>query len=62
MDWALIPAGVLGLMGVLLVGFTGDRIGIVGPIVLIMAGGFLAFRALAVRRTRLGERTAASDH
>jgi len=50
MNWALIPAGVLGLMGVLLIGSTRNLIGIVGPLVLIVAGGFLAFRSLAARR------------
>jgi hypothetical protein len=49
MDWALIPAGVMGLMGVMLVGFLSNRIGIIGPLVLIVAGAFLAFRALVTR-------------
>jgi hypothetical protein len=50
MTWALIPAGVLGLMGVLLLAFTQSMVRIIGPLALIVAGGVLVARALTARR------------
>ncbi|PKO23479.1 MAG: hypothetical protein CVU38_03765 [Chloroflexi bacterium HGW-Chloroflexi-1] len=46
LSWALIPAGVLGIMGVLLVAAAGNLIGWIWPAALILSGGYLVFRTL----------------
>jgi hypothetical protein len=50
MRWAFIPAGILSLMGVLLVAAAGEMINIVLPAFLILLGIFLVFRTLVPRR------------
>lgn len=49
MKWAWIPAGVLGLMGVIFGAFSGSLMAYVVPIVLIAIGGVLIFRTIAKR-------------
>jgi hypothetical protein len=49
MVWAWIPAGILGLMGLLLMAATGSMIGYLWPLVIIVAGGFLILRTVLGR-------------
>ena len=49
MAWAWIPAGVLALMGLLLMAAAGNLIGYLWPLVIILAGGFLILRTLLGR-------------
>ena len=44
MRWALIPAGVLLLMGVIFMGSAFSALEIIGPAVLVLAGLYLIFR------------------
>jgi hypothetical protein len=44
MSWAWIPAGILALMGLLLMAAAGSLIGYLWPLVIIAAGGFLILR------------------
>lgn len=46
MSWALFPSGVLLAMALLGMAFTGEAVGIFWPVVMIVAGLFLAFRSL----------------
>jgi hypothetical protein len=50
MRWAFIPAGILSLMGVLIIAAAGEMINIVLPAFLILLGIFLVFRTLIPRR------------
>jgi len=50
MRWAWIPAGVLGIMGVLILVAAENLINYIWPIALILAGGFLIWRAFRSRR------------
>ena len=56
MRWALIPAGILLTMALVGMAFTGEVLGILWPLVLILAGLYLAYRAVRVPRR---EQTAA---
>jgi hypothetical protein len=49
MSWAWIPAGILALMGLLLMAAAGSLIGYLWPLVIIAAGGFLILRTLLGR-------------
>jgi hypothetical protein len=49
MSWAWIPAGILALMGLLLMAAAGNLIGYLWPLVIIAAGGFLILRTLTGR-------------
>lgn len=53
MTWAWIPAAILGLLGIIFGVFSGVFIGTfmayVTPLILILGGGFLLYRALANR-------------
>lgn len=49
MVWAWIPAGILGLMGLLLMAAAGSMIGYLWPLVIIAAGGFLILRTVLGR-------------
>jgi hypothetical protein len=49
MNWAWIPAGILALMGLLLMAAAGSLIGYLWPLVIILAGGFLILRTLLGR-------------
>lgn len=44
--WALIPAGVLGVMGIIFMIFGGEWANFVWPVALIVGGGFLLWRAI----------------
>ncbi len=46
MKWALIPAGILGVMGVLMMLSLGGLVNYVVPLALILAGGLLVARVL----------------
>lgn len=46
MKWALIPAGILAVMGVLMLLSLGGLVNYVAPLALILAGGFLVARVL----------------
>jgi len=50
MKWALIPAGVLGIMGLCIIAAAGNLIGWIWPATLILGGGYLIFRTVV--RTR----------
>jgi len=43
--WALIPAGILGLMGVIFLSLAGRLATIVWPVVLIVVGGYVLLRS-----------------
>jgi hypothetical protein len=49
MTWAWIPAGVLALMGLLLMAAADSLIGYLWPLIIILAGGFLILRTLLGR-------------
>jgi hypothetical protein len=49
MSWAWIPAGILALMGLLLMAAAGSLIGYLWPLVIIAAGGFLILRTFLGR-------------
>jgi hypothetical protein len=49
MSWAWIPAGILALMGLLLMAAAGNLIGYLWPLVIILIGGFLILRTLLER-------------
>jgi hypothetical protein len=56
MRWALFPAGVMLAMALLGMAFTGQVLGIVWPVVLILAGLLLATRAMrAPQRARIAQ-------
>jgi hypothetical protein len=44
--WAWIPASILGLMGLLILAAAGEMVGLLLPVVLILAGGYLLLRTL----------------
>jgi hypothetical protein len=46
MQWAIWPAGVLGILGVLLLAGAGGLAGYIFPLILLGAGGLLIFRAV----------------
>jgi hypothetical protein len=46
--WALFPAGILLIMALVGMASTGEVVGILWPIVLILAGLYLAYRAIRV--------------
>jgi hypothetical protein len=50
--WALIPAGVLIIMGLLLTAASASLINYIWPVVLILAGLFLVYNTLASRRVQ----------
>jgi len=50
MKWALIPAVVLLLMGVLIIAAAQDIMAYVWPLLIIVGGGFLIYRALVAGR------------
>jgi hypothetical protein len=50
MTWALIPAGVLAIMGLLFIMTLGGWINVIWPIALILVGAFVLFRAFVARR------------
>jgi hypothetical protein len=49
MTWAWIPAGILALMGLLLMAVSGNMINYFWPLIIIAAGGFLIIRNLLGR-------------
>ena len=49
LTWALYPAGILFLIGVLVVLGASNLINYVWPLVLLIAGGFVIYRALRKR-------------
>ena len=49
MQWAVYPAIVLGIMGALFLFGAGGIINILTPVAIILAGGYLIFRAIAKR-------------
>ncbi len=49
MTWAWIPAGILALMGLLLMAAAGSLMGYLWPLVIIAAGGFLILRTFLGR-------------
>ncbi len=49
MSWAWIPAGILGIMGIIFGAFSGAFMAYVTPIVLILGGGYLVVRSLVKR-------------
>ena len=48
MKWALIPAGIMAVMGVMLMLMVGNLINFIWPIVLIIGGGYLLLRAFVL--------------
>ena len=50
MRWAWIPAGILGLMGLLILVAAENLINYIWPTALIVSGGFLIWRAFRVRK------------
>jgi hypothetical protein len=44
--WALIPAGIMGIIGLLLLVAGGNMVGLVIPFILIASGGIIVLRAL----------------
>ena len=49
MQWAWIPAGVLGIIGIAFGAFSGSLMAYAVPVILIGVGGFLIFRTLLGR-------------
>jgi len=49
LTWALIPAGILGIIGVMLLLSLGGMINYVWPLVLIVAGGLILLRTMRSR-------------
>ena len=49
MTWALIPAGIMGVMGLLLLAASSSLLGYLWPLALIAGGGYLVLRALMRR-------------
>lgn len=49
MSWAWIPAGILALMGLLLMAAAGNLIGYLWPVLIIAAGGLLILRTVLGR-------------
>jgi hypothetical protein len=49
MKWALIPAGVLMVMGLLITASAADLLQFIGPVVLILVGLYLLFRVFKPR-------------
>ena len=47
--WALIPAGILAVMGVLMTLTLGGMVNYIWPVALIIGGGFMLWRALRPR-------------
>ena len=47
LQWALIPAAVLALMGFLMIATSGNLIGLIVPVGLVVAGAYVVVRALA---------------
>jgi hypothetical protein len=47
--WALIPAGIMGVIGVMLFFSLGGMVNYVWPIILIAAGGLILLRVLRPR-------------
>ena len=52
MTWALIPAGILGLVGVLLTAAAIDIYNYIWPVILIFFGGYIVVRALRPKREK----------
>ena len=50
MQWAWIPAGILLLMGGLILAAAEELIGIIGPVALIVSGLFLFYQAVRPRQ------------
>jgi hypothetical protein len=46
LKWALYPAGILLLMGVLMILGAANLLGFVGPLALLVIGGYVIFRAI----------------
>jgi len=46
MNWALIPAGILGLIGLVMMLFSGDVFRIVGAVALILVGIYFIYRTV----------------
>ena len=51
MKWALIPAGILTIMGLVILAAAGAVFGYIWPLVLILAGLFLLLRLFTARRS-----------
>ena len=51
MRWAIFPAGILGLMGLLMLAAATSLIGVIWPLALILGGVYLVFRTFSVRRS-----------
>ena len=51
MRWAYIPAGVLGVMGLLITAAAEDLLKIIGPVAFILAGAWLLYRYFVPRKT-----------
>lgn len=49
MTWSWIPAGILGLMGIIFGAFSGAFMAYLTPLILILGGGFLIYRAMTNR-------------
>mgnify|MGYP005842958185 CR=1 FL=1 len=49
MTWSWIPAGILGLMGIIFGAFSGAFMTYLTPLILILGGGFLIYRAMTNR-------------
>ena len=49
MKWAWIPAAILGVMGIIFGAFSGAFMAYLTPLILILGGGFLIYRALVNR-------------
>ncbi len=50
MRWALVPAGVLAVMGALVLAAATDVLGYIWPLALLAAGGYILFRTLTGQR------------
>jgi hypothetical protein len=46
LKWALYPAGILLLLGLVVTLGVSDLLGYVAPIALLMAGGYVVYRAI----------------
>lgn len=49
MKWAWIPAAILGFMGIIFGAFSGSFMAYLTPLILILGGGFLIYRAMTNR-------------
>ena len=51
MTWAFIPAGILGLMGILIALAMGSLLNYIWPVALIVVGVYILLRGFVLKRS-----------